>query len=534
MSPLLHIHLLINRFRPPSILVFFLFLTFFYTLQSQKTASAQLTIQIDPQGPATQIHHTLLGMNLPTWLNREKSANPVFQSRAIHSGMSLVRIPGGSWSSEINWEPCESQDICNKGATEGWIIRPTEYIKFLKATGRQAMYTLNANGTSQEAAALVAYFNGSISDTKTIGIDKNGKDWETVGKWARLRQQHSPDNSPDPYPIIWWEFGNEFYGGKSGTDCQSWGWETAWTCDGYEYIHGIGSGANRHEGYLEFRAAMQAVDPSIKLGAIGVAKQNEWGNWGNEVIAEAGNILDFYIIHQYAYFNPPTNRQESLTEPQTTWPSLVANVNAAFDTYAGGRRVPLAVTEYNMFSSWDRDPGKCNGKNHPDDTDYGLVDVGSSNFTPYPQYYVFPLWSNFGSTMIPVQAAVNEATTLSLYGGKINATTMSLLAINKTGTAIPATVKIRGKNIQNAMLDQVTADMLSSLSVLYNNIATPYLDFSNAPSLQLSPTGGNLNHSFPKYSITLLRLSTQTSQPPPPHPGNTSPIQPGIIMLLDE
>ena len=37
------------------------------------------------------------------------------------------------------------------------------------------------NGTAQEAAALVAFFNGDVDDSRTIGPDRNGRDWGTVG-----------------------------------------------------------------------------------------------------------------------------------------------------------------------------------------------------------------------------------------------------------------------------------------------------------------------------------------------------------------
>jgi hypothetical protein len=52
------------------------------------------------------------------------------------------------------------------------------------------MYTINMNGTAQEAAALVAFFNGAVDDDTVIGVDVRGRDWGTVGDWATLRSQN--------------------------------------------------------------------------------------------------------------------------------------------------------------------------------------------------------------------------------------------------------------------------------------------------------------------------------------------------------
>ena len=127
-------------------------------------------------------------------------------------------------------------------------------------------------------------------------------------------------------PLVWqyWEIGNEIYGGNlaetGGTDCWEFGWEeNVWTCDGTEYVNGIGSGSNRHEGFIEFRDAMRLIDPTIQVGAVGVTGQAEWTNWGNEVIAAAGREMDFYIIHEYGFWNPPADNQEALAYPIGRW-----------------------------------------------------------------------------------------------------------------------------------------------------------------------------------------------------------------------
>ncbi|MEJ2749983.1 MAG: alpha-L-arabinofuranosidase, partial [Anaerolineae bacterium] len=378
--------------------------------------TADGTISFNVNDTTTTIDQRVLGTNLPARLGPGRSENNTFISRTNAANPAVIRIPGGSWSNGYDWSACE-----NYGSYCSWALRPTDFINFLQANGAEGMYTINMNGTSKEAAAAVAFFNGSVSDTTVIGTDVRGNDWKTVGYWAQLRSDHG---NPNPINIKYWEIGNEIYGGKSGSgkDCLDWGWEDVWTCDGVEYVNGIGSGGNRNEGFIEFRNAMRAVDPTIMVGAVGIPWGNSpdfwinYNNWGNEVIENAGSVMDFYVIHQYAYTDPPASRQDALAQPQSTWQPLMADLEASFDQYASGRRVPIAVTEYNLFAVEDKDTGQwmtqavnmlfmadtigqmmgngfaianqwdlANGQAW-NGTDYGLLDA--DNDARSPQYYV--------------------------------------------------------------------------------------------------------------------------------------------------
>lgn len=497
-------------------------------------AGSTITVQADQT--TTPINACLLGTNLPAWLGASRLEDETFRARTVASGLTLIRLPGGSWSNWYPWADCE-QD--NNSVCDSWIADPTDFINFLNATGLAGMWTINANATVEEAAALVAFMNGSTSDTSVIGVDVNGKNWGTVGQWAQLRASHG---NPDPVSIQFWEVGNEIYGGKSGmgTDCPSWGWEDVWTCDGTEYVTGIGSGANHHSGFDEFLAAMQAVDPTIHVGAVGIYPQSDYTNWGNEVITAAGNSMDFYIIHQYAYFNVPSTMQEALAQPQSAWQPILNDVDTAFAQHAGGRDVPYAVTEFNLFSVQDLDNGQwmkkavnalfmadtlgqmmakgfdianqwdlANGQ-AGNGTDYGLMDADS--YARAPQYYIYPLWARFGSEMIPVTNPENAATTLSVYAGWVDANTLSVLVINKTGNTIPSNLAINGiSGISSGVVDVVAATSLDATSMTYNGASNPSDDLSNAPSTPLSDTTLPVSYTFAPYSITLIRMEVSVT-----------------------
>ncbi len=508
------------------------------------------TIGIQAAGVVTPFHPALLGSNLPAWLGPSKFSDATFRARTTASGLTLLRLPGGSWSNAYGWLSCEKGSN-QPGASPcywTWAARPTDFINFLKATGMQGMWVVNPNATSKEAAAAVAFFNGYITDTRVIGVDIKGTNWYTVGHWALLR---AAGGNPQPLGIKLWEFGNEVYASKSSTAtpsssglCQSWAWEDTWTCDGFEYVNGVGSGAGRHEGYLEFRQAMQAVDPTITLAAVGYeypgtpsdgqAQQQTYAGWGSRVISAAGAALDMYAIHPYPFFTPPT-LQDALGNPQTHWPGIISGLRSAFNAYAGGRQAPIAVTEFNLFSVSDQDTGQlmtravnmlfladsigmaaregvrlfaqwdlANGR-ASSGTEYGLMHEDNGYYRA-PQYYVYPLWARFGSQMLPVTSTADPATQLSVYAGRVNSVTLSLMAINKTAMPITATIIVTGFGpLVGGAAHEVKATSLNAQSVMYNGSANPS-DALSEPPASFTAAGAGVTRTLAPYSVTLFWL----------------------------
>ena len=353
--------------------------------------------------------------------------------------------------------------------------------------------------------------------------------------WAQLRRDNG---NPDPGPIRYWEIGNEIYGGngESGTDCAPWGWEEVWTCDGREYVNGIGQDEDRHEGFLEFRDAMLAVDPTIQVGAVGVSPQADWSEWGIEVIEEAGAALDFYIIHQYAFFKPPQTYAEMLAQPQQVWSSIMKDANETFAELANGRIAPIAITEYNLFAVQDQDNRQimkqaanmlfmadsigqmlqngfamanqwnlANGE-AGNGTDYGLMHA--ETFFRYPQYYVFPLWAGFGDQMLPIQSPFPSDSILSVYAGLTDDEAISIFAINKTGTAVSSEIRIDGLQFDRASVfaDVVSAPSLDGETVTVNGLVDPADDWGEETAVSLDEMANPFTFNFEPYSLTLLRI----------------------------
>jgi hypothetical protein len=492
------------------------------------------SIYIQTSGPVTPINPFIFGSNLPAWLNPVRFENSTFRARTMATGLTMLRMPGGSWSNTYDWLACENGMIPD--CEWPWAARPTDFLNFLRATGIEGMWVVSPNGTAQEAAALVAFFNAAITDTTPIGVDLRGRDWLTAGHWAQLRRDHG---NPEPLPVKLWEVGNEVYGGEPDNhpECQPHGWEEVWTCDGTEYVNGVGSGSERHQGYLEFRQAMRAVDSTIQVGVVGTPFATQWHNWGNEVIAAAGEVMDFYSIHQYAYFNPSASYADVLAQPHRTWPDIRADLNTALETHAGDRDIPTAVTEYGLFSAGDLDDDQmmiravntlfiadtlgqiiqsgfamalqwdlANGR-FLNGTDYGLLDP--ETFARNPPYYVFPLWTRFGHELLSLTSTASAAATLSLYAGWIDPQTFSILAINKTAHPITTTIHLPFFTITGGVVDLIQATTLTATTVTFNGLSDPADDLSDAPSIPLEKVSTPLVYTFAPYAITLLRLDAE-------------------------
>ena len=408
--------------------------------------------------PGRPVDRRVFGSNLPAWIGALRLADPAFQQTTVESGVTLIRMPGGSWSNHYDWHACEfgAADEC---FFDG-VARPRDFAGFLEATGLEGMWTVSINQTAQSAAAAVAFFNGDVDDTRPIGVDRNGKDWGLVGEWAQLRASRG---FVEPVGIQLWEVGNEVFGGKpdaGGDECADFGWEDVWTCDGAEYV----AGDENHDGYLAIREAMVGVDPTIEVGAVGVSDPSSWSDWGNEVIDGAGEALDFYVVHAYGFDASP-EPDDALRRPAQLWPQVIEGAREGL-----AEDVPLAVTEYNLVSFEAGDTARtmtlamnalytaeslgrlvaagvpianhwnlANGVTGSG-TDYGLIhaDTGET----YPAYEAFRLWTSTGDELIPVDAVLADG--VRVYATRRGDGSLAVMLINLTDEAITLDVALAG------------------------------------------------------------------------------------------
>jgi len=315
------------------------------------------------------------------------------------TGIQRLRYPGGSYSDRYHWAQhsltplyASTAPACYLSSTgpvfEGILGTGTDFGSFvntLQATGTQALITVNYGtsvadragsvtaGTSgvpnlcsepntagqpQEAAAWVAYANGSPSNTQLIGLDSVGFDWKTVGFWAGLRAA-SPLPVDDGYNFLriaqaapvgikFWEIGNEmYYNGWAGNRNFEADLHAPYTYPG-GYYGGQGYDSRDQlqalsptaygQSAIPFIQAMKAVDPTIQIG-IDFASPGATDpiplNWNPDLAqaACANGSFDVVIMHYYPGTWLAVQPGELLSLPQSDIPRVVAGIKANLAQY---------------------------------------------------------------------------------------------------------------------------------------------------------------------------------------------------------
>jgi alpha-N-arabinofuranosidase len=185
--------------------------TAFLATSQPAAYAATTTINIDTQNVVAPIDRRILGANevWPLGMAGAFDVNALsidlsFDTAFREAGLTTLRYPGGTVANLFHWRRAigpQSQRLGQTSTTTvpfDSVFGPDEYGMVLDTYGLVGNIVVNiATGTAQEAADWVEYM------TTKVGNDPHGL--------ASLRAQNG---HPDPYPIQYWEVGNEI--GQSG------------------------------------------------------------------------------------------------------------------------------------------------------------------------------------------------------------------------------------------------------------------------------------------------------------------------------
>lgn len=182
-------------------------------------------------------------------------------------GVSILRWPGGNFSSGYNWKdgigpkdqrPTRPELAWND--VESNRFGTDEFLRYAQAIGADPYICVNLGlGTIGEARDWVEYTNGTQHTY-----------------WADQRRKNGHDA---PYNVKYWGLGNEIdgpwqLGHKSADDYAKMALETA--------------------------KAMRGIDPSIKLVASGSSNYGaDWIGWNRTVLQTLRNTVDYISLHTY-------------------------------------------------------------------------------------------------------------------------------------------------------------------------------------------------------------------------------------------
>ncbi len=182
-------------------------------------------------------------------------------------GVSILRWPGGNFSSGYNWKdgigpkdqrPARPELAWND--VESNRFGTDEFLRYTEAIGAEPYICVNLGlGTIGDARDWVEYTN---SDKHTY--------------WADQRRKNGRDQ---PYGVKYWALGNEIDGP----------WQL-----GHKNADDYAKFA------LEAAKAMRGIDPSIKLVASGSSNYGaDWIGWNRTVLQTLRNTVDYIALHTY-------------------------------------------------------------------------------------------------------------------------------------------------------------------------------------------------------------------------------------------
>ncbi len=240
-------------------------------------------------------------------------------------GITLVRFPGGVWSDAYDWrhgigpQSARATTPTHPGGDERYrhVFGTDEALAFAREIGGSLLITVNAgNGTPELAADWVRYVNGEGGRNP-----RNGR-------------------------VTWWEIGNELYMQDDAS-----------------------GGSTTPERYadrvVQFARAMRAVDPDIRIAAIGLRnfgryRFNAHDNWNEVVLRRAGGEIDLLAVHNaYAPVLPDARGADPLDVYAAMWafPQHVArnlaDTRGEIARFAPGRRIGVGITEWGPLFAAD-------------------------------------------------------------------------------------------------------------------------------------------------------------------------------------
>ena len=227
---------------------------------------------------------------------------------------AFIRWPGGNVAQDYHWlwavgprdQRVTWSNLSWKNEPEPSDFGTDEFVAFARAVGAEPSITVNVEGrgaTVEEAAAWVEYCNGAATS-----------------KYGAMR---AANGHPTPFAVKFWEVGNEIWG---------------------DWVRGHSDAETYARNYNRYAKAMRAVDPSIKLIAVGDNNMN----WNRTVLRAAGEKIDYLAIHHYYGRNEAGNDPMNLMARPLFFERFYREVGQLLRELKLEGRVKLAINEWGL------------------------------------------------------------------------------------------------------------------------------------------------------------------------------------------
>ena len=414
---------------------------------------------------------------------------------------AFIRWPGGNVAQDYRWlwgvGPRDARvtwsNLSWKNEPEPGDFGTDEFILLSRALGAEPSITVNVEGrgaTVEEAAAWVEYCNGPANSKHGARRAANG------------HQQ--------PFGVKYWEIGNEIWG---------------------NWVRGHSDAETYARNYLRYAKAMRAVDPSIKLIAVG---DNDM-NWNRTVLRTAGKEIDYLAVHHYYGRREMDGDALNLMARPLFFERFYRQLEQTMGELVPGRKIKLAINEWGLDLSTQQQysldsalyaarlmnvferSGEIVEMSAVSDLvngwPGGIIQAGRHGVFVSPIYLVNQLYNEHrGNERLAVTVdgptfdTSREGRNVPYLDVVVNraASRIFIKAVNTHRTAsIKTTINVQGVSLgQRAEVKTVSAPSLKSFN-----------DFSHPDAVFIKQTTSPVRRPFvltlPKHSVTVIALNTQ-------------------------
>jgi len=415
---------------------------------------------------------------------------------------AFIRWPGGNVAQDYRWmwgigprdERVTWANLAWKNEPEPSDFGTDEFVMFARAVGAEPSITVNVEGggaTVAEAAAWVEYCNGPATS-----------------KYGAMR---ASNGHTAPFAVKFWEVGNEIWG---------------------DWVRGHSDAETYARNYNRYAQAMRAVDPSIKLIAVG---DNDM-NWNRTVLREAGRNIDYLAIHHYYGRREMHGDPLNLMARPLFFERFYGQVQQLLGEFGLTDRVKLAINEWGLDLPSERQysiesalyaarlmnvfersgvVGMSAVSDLVNGWPGGIIQAGRQSVFVSPIYLVNQLYGEHRGDLL-LSTTVNSPT----FNTSREGTNIPYLDAVASRTTDGKTVFIKAVNTSrtNALLTTITIDgaipaARAEIETLTAPSVNVFNDFSrpNAVFIQqrMLPSGRRFSVTLPKQSVSVIVLRTQ-------------------------
>ena len=373
-----------------------------YNDVQQATDQVTVAVTVEFNDTITKISKYLFGDNANLWTGC-MSDNHELMKHISDRDIGVLRGPGGSisdvffWNRNIDQRPLDVPSALMGSAETNWLWygdRPYSW-----ETWTMDVDSLYRIMEQSDATGMV---------TVNYGYARYGTGTNPVANAAHMAAEWVRyDNGRSKF----WEIGNEVFGN----------WEAGYRIDQAlnndsqpEYLTSALYGQHSKVYIDSMKKAAQETGADIRIGLVMAEASSTSPGWNMGVATEAGDYADFYSVHSYF---TPWNANSDVATILASYTKAGDFINYVWNEAekAGKPKLPVALTEYNIFATgsnqpvsqvngmhavlvtgeaiktgygaatrWDLANGWDNGNDHGM---FSYNEPGIPDYTPHPAFY---------------------------------------------------------------------------------------------------------------------------------------------------